>query len=165
MPTPTTPASPPWLTDEQQGIWRAWLLGVARVQRHLDTVLREFGLDIAEYEILVVLSESPDRQCRMAQLADQVHQSRSRLTHTVSRMERSGWVERDRSPSDGRGVLARLTPSGLRFLQGVAPVHVQSVRDAFVDVVAPEDFCAIGRAMAAVLAATGGDRPVTTLPA
>lgn len=142
-----------WLTDDQQRTWRAWLLGGARINEHLDRVLRPHGLGLGDYEILVNLSESPNREMRMSLLAEGVHQSRSRLTHAVARMEAEGLVERRPASDDGRGVLARLTDEGYALLARTAPTHVASVRDIFVDVVEPEDFAAIGRAMQAVLAA------------
>jgi DNA-binding MarR family transcriptional regulator len=141
-----------WLDTDQQRIWRTWLLGVARIDSVLGEWLRPHNLDLAEYEILVVLSEAEDRQMRMSDLALLVHQSRSRLTHTVSRLEAEGLVSRERTCSDGRGVYATLTAKGFAKLVEAAPRHVESVRKIFIDAVTPEDFEAIGRAMAAVLA-------------
>jgi DNA-binding MarR family transcriptional regulator len=140
-----------WLDTEQQRIWRSWLLGVARIDAVLTDYLRPHNLDLAEYEILVVLSEVDQRRMRMSDLALMVHQSRSRLTHTVSRLEAEGMVARERTCDDGRGVYATLTDAGFAKLVEAAPSHVESVRKIFVDAVAPEDFEAIGRAMAAVL--------------
>ena len=142
-----------WLDADQQRIWRSWLLGVARIDTVLTDYLRPHNLDLAEYEILVVLSESDQRHMRMSDLALLVHQSRSRLTHTVSRLEADGFVSRERTCDDGRGVYATLTDAGFAKLVEAAPSHVESVRKIFVDAVAPADFEAIGRAMAAVLAA------------
>lgn len=141
-----------WLDTDQQRIWRAWLLGVARIDAVLVDWLRPHNLDLAEYEILVSLSESEGRQMRMSDLALGVHQSRSRLTHTVSRLEAQGLVARQRTCTDGRGVFATLTDKGFDKLVEAAPRHVESVRKIFVDAVTPEDFEAIGRAMDAVLA-------------
>ncbi len=140
-----------WLDSEQQRIWRTYLLGVARIDEHLDNDLRRHGLDLAEYEILVCLEESPDRRLRMSELAAAVHQSRSRLTHTVSRMEKRGLVSRDSCPSDRRGVWAQLTPAGFELLASAAPSHVEAVREIFVEAVAEEDFRALGRAFESVL--------------
>ena len=143
--------TPPWLTDEQQDIWRAFLAGTALIEDRLDAALRPYGLDLGEYEILVKLSEAPDRQLRMSELADKVRQSRSRLTHTVGRMERKELIRRTACPDDRRGVVALLTAKGFGLLQQAAPTHVRSVRDSFVDRVSPRDFAALGRAMRAVL--------------
>ncbi|WP_026926247.1 MarR family winged helix-turn-helix transcriptional regulator [Granulicoccus phenolivorans] len=140
-----------WLDQEQQQIWRTYLLGVARINQRLDDDLREFGIDLAEYEILVCLEEVPEHRLRMSELADAVHQSRSRLTHTIARMERAGLVERVNCPTDRRGVWAQITDSGLELLRRAAPVHVAGVRRNFVEVADPEDFRAIGRTFAKVL--------------
>ena len=144
--------SPRWLSDEQQRIWRAYLLGSARLNEKLDADLRQFGLDLGEYEILVTLSESPDRQVRMSELADAVHQSRSRLTHTISRMEATELVERRSCPTDRRGVWAHLTDRGFALLETAAPRHVEAVRRHFVEAMDEKDYLALGRAFAAVLA-------------
>jgi DNA-binding MarR family transcriptional regulator len=142
---------PHWLNAEQQRIWRTYLLGTATLQERLDTDLRQFGLDLPEYEILVVLSESPDQRCRMSELANAVHHSRSRLTHTITRMEKSMLVTRTSCPTDRRGVWAQLTEEGMELLRTAAPDHVAAVRRNFVDAVSAEDFEALGRAFDAVL--------------
>ncbi|MBA8796110.1 DNA-binding MarR family transcriptional regulator [Friedmanniella endophytica] len=150
MPTTTRTR---WLTKDQQRIWRTYLLGSARLTERLGADLRQFGIDLPEYEILVALSESPDRRIRMSELADAVHQSRSRLTHTISRMELDGLVVRTTCPTDRRGVWAELTDAGMSLLETAAPSHVACVRKNFVEACDPEDFAALGRVFAAVLAA------------
>lgn len=141
-----------WLDAEQQKIWRDWLQAVARVDSYLDQDLRAHGLDVAEYEILVCLSEAEGRRLRMSELAELVHQSRSRLTHAVARMEKSGWVERTSAAEDRRGVVAQLTPRGYALLEQAAPSHVSAVRRILVDVADPDDFRALGRVLHNVLA-------------
>lgn len=140
-----------WLSKEQQKIWRTYLLGSARVSEQLDEDLRPYGIDLGEYEILVCLEESDDWRMRMSDLAESVHQSRSRLTHTVARMEKAGLVTRESCPTDRRGVWARLTDKGFELLSSAAPDHVESVRRILVEAVTPEDFEALGRAFQAVL--------------
>lgn len=142
-----------WLTDEEQKIWRAYLYATAHVNHMIDTDLRKDGLDIAEYNILVNLSEAPGRRLRMSQLAEDVVHSRSRLTHTVSRLERRGLVAREACEEDGRGILARLTTAGMAKLDESAPNHVETVRRVLVDTMSADDFRALGRAMDAVMAA------------
>ena len=139
-----------WLDSEQQLAWRAYLLGTARLTAKLDEDLRQFGLGIHDYEILVRLSEVPERRLRMAELADRLHQSRSRLTHTVGRLEAAELVRRTSCKSDKRGVWAELTDAGFALLDQAAPYHVQGVRENLVDLVSPEDFAAVGRVFDAV---------------
>lgn len=150
----TTQVEPRWLSSEQQHVWRTYLNAVATINEKLDTELRPFGLDLGEYEILVHLSESPEHALRMSELAERVRQSRSRLTHTIARMESKGLVARTACPSDRRGVISVLTETGYQLLVDAAPHHVESVRRALVDPVDPADFAALGRAMEAVLGVT-----------
>jgi DNA-binding MarR family transcriptional regulator len=140
-----------WLDEEQQASWRALVVGMTLLTDRLDEDLqREFDLSLTEYEILVRLSERPGRQLRMAQLADALAHSRSRVTHTVSRMEKANLVLRTTSPEDGRGIVCRLTDAGFALLERAAPVHVEGVRAYLVDITSPQDFAALGRAMNAV---------------
>ncbi len=152
-----------WLTSDQQRAWRSYLLGTTLLMDHLDRDLRErHDVSMPEYEILVRLSEADDHALRMAELAHAVKNSRSRITHTVARMERAGLVQRRQCPSDGRGVIACLTDAGYDTLETAAPDHVAAVRAGLIDVVAPEDLQALGRAFAAVAATleTGEPDPV-----
>lgn len=148
-----------WLDDRQQALWRSFLGGTTILMDRLDRDLRaEHGLSMSEYEILVRLSESPDRSIRMAELADALSHSRSRITHTISRLERAGLVQRAQCDTDGRGVTAVLTDEGFKALSIAAHAHVRGVREYLVDVASPEDLEAIGRVMAAVQDKIGGRR-------
>jgi len=140
-----------WLDADQQRSWRAFAVGVTLLLDRLDADLQTaFDLSLTEYEIMVRLSERPQRSMRMAQLADALAHSRSRVTHTVARMEKARLVDRAISPDDGRGILCTLTDRGYDLLVEAAPVHVRGVRDCLVDVASREDFAALGRVMNAV---------------
>lgn len=150
MPRTPDPATPRWLDEDQQRSWRALVMGTTLLFDRLDDDLRRnHGIALVEYEILVRLSERGGSM-RMAQLADSLAHSRSRVTHTIKRMEQEGIVERVTSPDDGRGVVAVMTDRGRLLLENVAPTHVHGVRDHLVDLVDPADFEAMGRVMNAV---------------
>lgn len=135
-----------WLDRDQQRSWRAYLVGTTLLMDRLDRDLRErHDLSLPEYEILVRLSESPDRRMRMASLAGSISHSRSRVTHTVARLEKDGLVQRSACVSDGRGVEAALTDAGYARLQAAAPTHVEGVRRFLVDLASDADLAAVGR--------------------
>jgi len=140
-----------WLDSGQQQAWRAFLVGTTLLMDRLDRDLRDqHGIALSEYEILVRLSEAPKRRLRMAVLANALCHSRSRVTHTVSRMETAGLVDRDASPDDGRGVEAVLTDLGFQTLVEAAPTHVSGVRECLVDLASDDELAGLGRVFAAV---------------
>jgi possible transcriptional regulator len=114
--------------------WRAFLGASTLVSARLNHELDEAAaISMYEYEILVRLFESEAGRVRMSQLADQVSYSRSRLTHTVGRLERAGYVLRSSCPNDRRGVYAHLTQAGYEFLAQTAPIHLDGVRRHLID--------------------------------
>src|SRR5579884_4270901 len=118
-----------WLDDEEQATWRAFLAATRLLMDVLDReLLAGAGMPHSYYEILVRLSEAPDRSVRMSELADRCHSSRSRLSHAVGRLEEAGWVRRETVASDRRGALAVLTAAGRAALEAAAPIHVDGVR-------------------------------------
>ncbi|MGH3900754.1 MAG: MarR family winged helix-turn-helix transcriptional regulator [Pseudonocardiaceae bacterium] len=120
--------------------WRAYVVGKALLDYRLHRDLQEgHQLALADYELLVRLSEAPYRQARMSTLAEQVASSKSRISHQIGRMEKVGLVRREDCSSDGRGVVAVLTSHGLQVLHSAAPTHVRGVRDNLVDLLSEDE--------------------------
>jgi len=136
-----------WLSAEEQRLWRGWIAASMLLPDRLNRDLQErHGLTGTDYQILVELSESPDRRMRMSTLADHTLLSRSRLSHQVDRMARAGLVERQLCEADGRGMFAVLTDHGWETIVRAAPDHVASVRRHLLDVLTPAEFEAFGQA-------------------
>jgi DNA-binding MarR family transcriptional regulator len=138
---------PQWLDAQEQEVWREYLRASRLLEAALDHDLQAHGLQLSEYEILSMLSEKPDRRLRMSVIAEMVVQSRSRLTHTASRLESRGWVRREACAGDRRGVELVLTDTGFAEINRMAPTHVGSVRANLLDHLSREDLLAFGRAM------------------
>jgi len=123
-----------WLTATEQRAWRAYLEANRLLFDALDRQLQqEAGIPLAYYELLVQLSEAPDRSLRMSRLAEVTRSSRSRLSHAIDRLVERGWVERLNCPTDRRGQFARLTDAGFDAIVAAAPGHVEAVRAYLVD--------------------------------
>lgn len=136
-----------WLSEREQELWRGWIAASMLLPDRLSRDLQEqHGLTGTDYQILVELSETPERQMRMSTLADRTLMSRSRLSHQIDRMERADLVGRRGCRSDGRGTYAFLTEHGWDVLVAAAPDHVESVRRHLVDLLTPEEFEAFGSA-------------------
>ena len=134
---PRTDGQSRWLSDDEQQAWRATVHLSQMLLRQLDRDLAAYGLSGHDYEILVELSEAPEHRMRMTDLADATSQSRSRLSHQVTRMERRGLVRRDDCEGDKRGTFAVLTSAGMAAIERAAPSHVENVRRHFVDRLTP----------------------------
>jgi DNA-binding MarR family transcriptional regulator len=131
---------PSWLTEIEQIAWRSILRGSTRLLSQLDRDLEAAeGISLAEYDVLVVLSEGPPEGVRMTALAEGSLLSKSRLSHCVDRLAAAGLVRRERSSSDRRGLLAILTESGVERMKSIAPSHLASVRAYLIDVLTPEE--------------------------
>ena len=141
-----------WLSEEEQRTWRSFLAATRLLSAQLDRQLqRDAGMPLAYYEILVRLSEAPERALRMSDLAEAADSSRSRLSHAVARLEEAGWVVRESCPTDGRGAFARLTDTGYEALATAAPAHVEEVRRRLLDRLTPEQVDALQGISCAVL--------------
>jgi DNA-binding MarR family transcriptional regulator len=144
-----------WLSDDEQRAWRAYLEATNLLFDALDRQMQQDSdMPHAYYEILVRLSESPERSMRMSELAIATRSSRSRLSHAVARLEERGWVERVECPTDRRGQVAHLTDQGFATLAAAAPGHVEMVHRHVVDRLTPEQIkqlAEIGEAIVAGL--------------
>lgn len=139
-----TKAEPRWLTDEEQRVWRSYIHASMLLEDHMDRQLqRDAGMPHIYYGLLVKLADAPRRRLRMTELAMLAKITRSRLSHAITRLEKSGWVRREDCDSDKRGQFAVLTDEGLEVLGRAAPGHVTAVRNAVFDRLSPEQ---IGRA-------------------
>lgn len=136
---------PHWLDEEQYGYWRSFVDGTARLNQLLAQDLeKRCGLSLSEYAVLVRLSEAPDHTIRMSELAADLSHSRSRMTHTVRRMEMQELVKRVSCSNDGRGVNCAMTEKGHAALVAAAPQHVEAVRRFFIDIVTPAELATVG---------------------
>src|SRR5579862_8269716 len=122
------------LTETEEDLWRATMRIVRVLPRWLDTdLVRGAGLTASEYTIIMSLSEAPNRELRMTDLANTAWLSASRTTRLVDDLQSRGWVTKVASSSDARGNVARLTPRGMAKLKAAWMVHLASVRTRFFD--------------------------------
>ena len=107
---------------------------VKALPRHLDSdLIRGTGLTASEYTTIMHLSEAPNRELRMSDLASATGLSASRMTRLVDDLQSRSLVTKVASSSDARGNVARVTSRGMAKLKGAWPVHLASVRTRFFD--------------------------------
>lgn len=128
----TTPV--PGLDHDEEILWRSLVELLVRLPRLLDEQFdREARVSMAEYAVLVALSEAPDRELRMGELATATALSRSRITRVVDDLARRSLVARRKCEQDARSALAALTPAGVSVLSSAYPGHLARVRALVLD--------------------------------
>jgi DNA-binding MarR family transcriptional regulator len=125
---------PRWLTAEEQQTWLAVGAMVTWLPTAIDAQLQhDAGISHFEYQVMAMLSMSPQRTRRMKEVAALANGSLTRLSRTVDRLDERGWVTRRPDPEDGRSTLAVLTDAGWDELVATAPGHVAEVRRLVLD--------------------------------
>jgi DNA-binding MarR family transcriptional regulator len=82
-----------------------------------DLILKPYALTFARYEALVLLHFSRSGELPLSIIGQRLMVHPTSVTNTVDRLVAQGFVERRPNPRDGRGVLARLTPTGRETVQ------------------------------------------------
>jgi DNA-binding MarR family transcriptional regulator len=94
----------------------AALTSVMRVQQLLlarcDDVLADLDLTFARYELLQLLAFTRHGELPLGKAGARLQVHPASVTNAVNRLVASGLVERLPHPTDGRGVLARITDAG-----------------------------------------------------
>lgn len=130
---------PCWLDDREQRAWRAYVAMDAQLTAALHRQMQdETGLSLADFAVLVQLTDRPEARVRILELADDLQWEKSRLSHQLTRMQRRGLVDRQGCPGDARGSFVVLTDVGRAAIERAAPAHVRTVRDLVFDHLSPD---------------------------
>ncbi|MFC4127358.1 MarR family winged helix-turn-helix transcriptional regulator [Nocardia rhizosphaerae] len=143
-----------WLTEEEQRTWQAFIRMRQRLDAALAAGLAEHSLSMADYELMVALSATPQGCMRAKELAAEVCWDKSRLSKQLARMAARGLVDRRPAEDDARGIVVSLTDVGRAVLGRAAPEHVELVREVFVDRWSETESAAIRSLSAKVVAAS-----------
>jgi DNA-binding MarR family transcriptional regulator len=123
-----------WLTDGEQRAWRGLVQMTSRLDARLNRQLQQTsGLSLPDYDVLVLLTETPAGRLRMFELVEDLQWEQSRLSHQIARMQRRGLVDREECLTDRRGAFVVLTDAGRNAIETAAPGHVDTVRRLVFD--------------------------------
>jgi DNA-binding MarR family transcriptional regulator len=149
-----------WLTEEEQRAWRGLLRMTSQLNARANRLLQEeYGISLADYEVLVALSEAPEGRLRVFEVADALAWEQSRVSHQLARMARRGLITREGCATDARAAFAVLTTVGRATIERAAPAHVEQVRQLVFDELSHEQVSALTEITTRVLdrlAATAG---------
>ena len=120
--------------------WELYFTTTARLTERIEASLKcEASLSMPEYSVLLMTDRAGETGIRPSVLAHQVVFSRSRLTHTMKRLESRGLIERRPCQGDGRGGLVFLTLDGKTLFDKAALIQRAVIRRLFLDDITPEE--------------------------
>lgn len=147
------------LEEEQLSVWRAFVNAHAAVIERIEKDLSEQRkIPLTTYDVLVALYQSPDKKLRMTDLAKKVVITRSGLTRVIERLEREGFVTRERTEEDRRGAFAILTREGKKAFLATWPTYADGISNYFLSVLDEEERKIIGKGLAKVYRALQEER-------
>lgn len=149
-----------WLNDQEAAAWKA----VRDLGQPLWSALgrdlqRDSGLSMADYQVLVVLSEIPEGVLSYRELTNATGWEKSRLSHHITRMEKRNLVARQDCVTDGRSADIALTSAGRSAIETAAPGHVAAVRKYLIDLLEPQELTTLISIARRVNEATSADGP------
>lgn len=152
MEPPQQKTAPPARRD----VWRRYFESSALLTDRLERSLREqTGLSLADYNVLLLLTEAPENTLRMGELARRLVFSPSRLTYLVKTLTDRGLVDRRDCAQDGRGKEAVLTDAGRSAFRRAAVLHGRDVDALFLDGLDDRDAAVLDRVFTALITRLG----------
>ena len=159
--------------DEMMEGWRSELPEAATVQLEIikragrlkalveevtQSVLGEYGLTYAEFDVLATLRRAgTPYRLKPSRLASRSSLTTGGTSNILQRLATAGLVEREPDPADGRSSWVRLTPLGVRRAEELALATTEAHGDLLAGV--PQDTArALADLLREVLLALG-DRP------
>jgi DNA-binding MarR family transcriptional regulator len=129
---------------DQLRVWREYIETAEIMRNRLSAQLQgESALSSGDYQVLLALSEAPQRTLRSAELAAVIEWERSRLSHHLGRMEKRGLIARAACADDPHGVDVTGTRDGMEQLRAASVPHLRAVKELFIDALTPEQLDAV----------------------
>jgi DNA-binding MarR family transcriptional regulator len=146
----------PGLEGASLNAWRSYLQSHATILRELDAALvADHGMTTRDYEVLLYLSQAPDRKLPMSALAERTMLTRSGITRLVDGLVACGLIERVSCRSDARISYAQLTDAGYEKLRSAGATHIASIRRMFLEHFSEQEIEALSSLLGRLPGATG----------
>ena len=132
------------LTEPEREVWKMFLAVATVLNHRVEQQLKDnAGLSHSQYEVLARLSDAPNGELRMTELAGIALTSKSGLSYQVTQLEKVGLVKRRPCDTDDRGIVAALTEEGWAKLRATAPEHLKLVRELFIEGLNAKEFAGL----------------------
>jgi len=106
------------------------------INHEIQKRLKKEGITHPQLDILVCLGRT--KGLTLGEIGNRLLVTGGNITGVVDRLERSGYVYRDRDKNDRRIVRAKLTPKGFALHQKILPVFSKEL-NKIIDILEPEE--------------------------
>lgn len=111
----------------------------------------QLGVSSPQYNILMIIAQYQGYEgVSVSDVAQHLHVTTAFITGEARKLERAGLLEKRPNPSDGRGILLRLTAQGEDSVQRIAPERL-FVNDHLFQSMSGEDFRHLANTVASLL--------------
>lgn len=112
--------------------WAKFFVASTRLNQVMEEAMKLDGLPPLEvYDVLWTLERAPEHALRFTDLGERVLLSRCNVTRLAEKLENQGLIERERCPSDRRGVYAVLTKDGLKLRKDIWKRYAELIEEHF----------------------------------
>ncbi len=110
---------------------------IRKFLRFSEKAVQSAGLERGQYQLMLTIKGIPEGvRPRIRELANRLQIQHHSTVELINRLERGGYVRRERAQDDRREVLLALTPKGERVLGELALHHHDELRSAAPSLVA-----------------------------
>src|SRR3954464_2461700 len=95
----------------------------AHLEPELEEALNEHGLTRPSYLVLLALLGAEDDHLTQRELMASVKRTSGTMSVRLARLERAGYVDRERDPDDRRGAIVTLTDRGRERVEAARPAY------------------------------------------
>jgi MarR family transcriptional regulator, organic hydroperoxide resistance regulator len=110
----------------------------ALLERHYNQIVTKRGVTIQQYNVLRILRGAGDRGMPTLVIRDRMIHEAPGITRLIDRLEKSGYVRRERQEADRRQVVCYLTREGDRMLSTL-DAEVAAADDAAVSTLSADE--------------------------
>jgi DNA-binding MarR family transcriptional regulator len=110
--------SVPFRSKSQEAVLGLWHTA-DRLRAHFNAVLAPFGVTLQQYNVLRILRGAEPQGLPTLSIAERMIEHSPGITRMIDRLERKGWVRRERRTADRRQVICRVTRDGLALMRRI----------------------------------------------
>lgn len=119
------------MSDKRAAVsaWESLFRAQVSIMRDLTAEFPSDGLSFNEYDVLVNLSQHPDRRLRIKELNRHLLLTQPSVSRLIDRLVSRGIVSKCSDAMDARGIVVQITDAGFELYRRVAVKHVASIHE------------------------------------